>query len=63
MNTPLSSIIGAVELLKRNAEADDFTAKYHDVILKSADRVKELMEDYPSVQDPAEEMEPEMVLG
>jgi transcriptional regulator with GAF, ATPase, and Fis domain len=63
VNTPLSSIIGAVELLKRNAEADDFTAKYYDVILKSADRVKELMEEYPSTQKPAQEMEPERVLG
>ncbi len=63
MNTPLSSIIGAVELLKRNAEADDFTAKYHDVILKSADRVKELIEEYPSAKQPVGEMEPEKVLG
>lgn len=40
ISDPLSSIIGAVELLKRRHDGDDYTTKYHDLILRSAERIK-----------------------
>jgi transcriptional regulator with GAF, ATPase, and Fis domain len=63
LNSPLTSIIGAVELLKAKGTEDAFATRYHNLILRSADRIKTLAEEYSSPALRAEELEPEQVIG
>jgi len=58
IKSPLTSIIGAVELLKARGQRDDLSTKYHDLILKSADRIKNLTD-----VEEIEETSPEMMIG
>ncbi len=58
IKSPLTSIIGAVELLQAKGPRDDLSVKYHDLILKSADRIKLLAD-----ADEIEETSPEMMIG
>ena len=69
VKSPLTSIMGAVELLKTKvSEEDKFSSRYHDLILRSADRIKNMAEQQEPVSfistfaDPVE-MEPEQVIG
>jgi signal transduction histidine kinase len=45
LGDPLSSIIGAVELLNRQGADDQFSRRYHELILRSANRIKALADD------------------
>lgn len=58
IKSPLSSIIGAAELLRAKGPRDELSMKYHDLILKSADRIKTLTD-----ADKIEETSPEMMIG
>lgn len=58
IKSPLTSIIGAVELLRAKGPGDDFSTKYHDLIMKSADRIKNLTD-----AEEIEETSPEMMIG
>jgi transcriptional regulator with GAF, ATPase, and Fis domain len=63
LKSPLTSIIGAVELLKAKGLTDQFSEKYHDLILRSADRIKDMTDDKKSVKLAYNEIEPERVIG
>jgi nitrogen-specific signal transduction histidine kinase len=63
IKSPLTSIIGAVELLKANGPADDFSNKYHDLILRSADRIRTLTDDDYIDEEEKVKAESEMVVG
>ena len=64
MSSPLTSIIGAVELMKRKGEPDDrSTTRYHDLILKSAERIKKLTEDYGDGITIDDTAPPEKIMG
>jgi len=63
IKSPLTSIIGAVELLKAKGRDDEFSTKYHDLILRSADRIKVLTDGDYIEDDDVEETVPEMVIG
>jgi GAF domain-containing protein len=58
IKSPLSSIIGAAELLRAKGPRDELSTKYHDLILKSADRIKTLTD-----AEEIEETSPEMMIG
>lgn len=58
IKSPLSSIIGAVELLRAKGPHDELSTKYHDLIMKSADRIKTLTD-----PEEIEETSPEMMIG
>lgn len=63
VKSPLTSIIGAVDLLRLKGATDEFSTKYYDLILKSADRIKSMTEiNHPRIEE-AEEVEPEQVIG
>jgi transcriptional regulator with GAF, ATPase, and Fis domain len=64
IKSPLTSIIGAVELLQTKGKRDEFSTHYHDLILKSANRIKNLAEE--ETEKAAEvrvEAVPEQVIG
>jgi signal transduction histidine kinase len=64
LKSPLTSIIGSVELLKAKGRDDDeLSAKYHDLILRSANRIKDLTEEEVTAAVEAEERAPELVIG
>ncbi|MCP4567671.1 MAG: GAF domain-containing protein [FCB group bacterium] len=63
MSSPLTSIIGAVELIQRKGASDKSTEKYHNLILKSADRIKTLTESYGSGVIEENDRQPEMIPG
>ena len=64
LKSPLTSIIGSVELLKAKGRDDDeLSAKYHDLILRSANRIKDLTEEEITAAVEAEERAPELVIG
>ncbi len=58
MKSPLTSIIGAVELLQAKGPRDELSTKYHDLILRSAGRIKTLTD-----AEEIEETSPEMMIG
>jgi len=61
LNSPLSSIVGAVEILKRREEPDEFKAKYYDMIIRSADRITGLTREQNTEADMVEEEETEQI--
>ena len=64
MKSPLTSIIGAVELLRLKSPGDDFSSRYYELILKSADRIKSMTEEnYAGSEPPVEAFEAERVIG
>ncbi len=65
MNTPLSSIIGAAEILKSKSPEDNFSIKYHDMILNAANRIKSVAEEMSGQSNLSETevIESEMMLG
>jgi transcriptional regulator with GAF, ATPase, and Fis domain len=63
MKSPLTSIIGAVELLRMKCKPDEFSGKYYDLILKSAGRIKSMTEEDIADFATAEQIEPERVIG
>lgn len=63
LKSPLTSIVGAVELLRLKGETTHFSDRYHDLILKSADRIRALTEDISPGEAGSEEIEPERVIG
>jgi len=50
IKSPLTSIIGAVELLQRKGQTDEFSSRYYNMILKSADRIKDFTEKTDSAE-------------
>ena len=44
LNTPVSSIIGSVELLKHQKGSDEVALRYYEKILKAADKVKDIID-------------------
>ena len=62
LKSPLTSIIGAVELLRLKGATDEFASKYHDLILRSADRIK-VLTDEEMAPEAAEEVLSEEVVG
>ncbi len=64
MKSPLTSIIGAVELLRLKGTGDDFSSRYYNLILKSADRIKSMTEEnYTDTESMVEEVGSEQVIG
>ncbi len=63
IKSPLTSIIGAVELLKTKGPDDALSTKYHDLILRSADRIRTLTDEDYTVEEEQSESTPEMVIG
>jgi len=63
LKSPLTSIMGAVELLKSQGDPDPRAAKYHTMILKAADRIQGMTEEF-ATQEPDEVIvSPDQVLG
>ncbi|MEE9442925.1 MAG: GAF domain-containing protein [candidate division Zixibacteria bacterium] len=66
IKSPITSIMGAVELLQNHTDTEDEKAiRYQIMIMKSADRLKELT-DWDAVSSfvhDSEEIEPEQVIG
>lgn len=63
IKSPLTSIIGAVELLRQKGVTDDFYTRYYDLILKSADRIKVMTDEDLVEKTEFEAIEPEQVIG
>lgn len=63
LGTPLSSIIGAAEILKSKGSADSFSVKYHEMILNAANRIKGMAEEMSEGGTESEVIESEMMLG
>jgi transcriptional regulator with GAF, ATPase, and Fis domain len=63
LKSPVTSIIGAIELLKLKDNAPDDKSRYHDLILKAADRITALTKEYAEAQEVEEERETEPVVG
>lgn len=59
IKSPVTSIIGAVELLKLKGDVADDRTRYQGLILKAADRIATLAEEYAAESAPAEERETE----
>ncbi|MEZ5359098.1 MAG: GAF domain-containing protein [Candidatus Zixiibacteriota bacterium] len=69
LKSPLTSIIGAVELLKTKEGAEDeFATRYYNMIMRSAEKIQTLTEkeDWGRSEDktaPEQVLEPEQVIG
>ncbi len=63
MKSPLTSIIGAVELLKTRGQSDEFSTRYHELIYRSANRIKTLTDCENIEGVDVDESAPEMVIG
>ncbi len=69
LKSPLTSILGAVELLKTKEGADEtFTSRYHDMIMRSAEKIQLLSEKEDWTQEAETksyeyDIEPEQVIG
>jgi len=63
IKSPLTSIIGSVELLRLKGLSDDFSTRYYDLILKSADRIKTMTDENSTENAEIMEFEPEQVIG
>jgi GAF domain-containing protein len=63
LKSPLTSIIGAAELLRLKGTGDEFSTRYFDLILKSADRIKSITDEDPRRTEDMIEVEPEQVIG
>jgi GAF domain-containing protein len=63
ISDPLSSIIGAAELLTRQGADDEFSTRYHAMILRSANRIKSLTENEDDSFAAAEPAVSERYLG
>lgn len=63
LKSPLTSIIGAVELLKLKGDSRDERTRYQEMILKAADRITALSGEYASPHDTVEMQEEEPVVG
>lgn len=63
ISDPLSSIIGAAELLNRQKTDDEFSTRYHAMILRSANRIKALTEDEETAVVESEPARSESFLG
>lgn len=63
MSTPLSSIIGAAEILKSKGPEDNFSIKYHEMILNAANRIKNVSDEMSNGVPDTEVIESEMMLG
>jgi nitrogen-specific signal transduction histidine kinase len=59
IKSPVTSIIGAVELLKMKGETVDDRTRYQGLILKAADRISSLAEEYTTASEPVEKQEAE----
>jgi transcriptional regulator with GAF, ATPase, and Fis domain len=63
IKSPVTSIMGAVELLKIKGDAPGDRSRYQGLILKAADRITALTEEYATSPEPIEEQETEPVVG
>ncbi len=62
IKSPLTSIIGAVDLLRMKGAGEESSGRYYEMILKSADRIRKLTE-WESAVDPEKEIGSESVIG
>ena len=63
LKSPVTSIIGAIELLKMKGDVPDDRSRYQGLILKAADRITALTEEYAEPQVPVDELETDAVIG
>jgi len=60
---PLTSIIGSIEFLKRKDDGDTTRARFHEMIMKAADKIRVAIEEEPVSVETIEETEKELIPG